>query len=450
MPVSTLLEAPPRRRPTSHRRRRRRPRWRVPAVVVVVVSMGAAVAWRGSLFDPVLERRAGASTIAPTARPIRTPTAIPSPSAPAGPSPAARAAPPPAAAVPGPINTAFPGITTFRGNSTRDWYGKGPLPKHPEGLWRYPASGGMCASSTDNHGTRTWCGTGWTGQPNVIASKKGRAVEVRFGAYDDHYHFLDGRTGQPIRPDLETDDLAKGSATSDPDGYPLYYGGSRDNLLRVIALDRPEPTVLWTLDSVTSVPDPRWNSDWDGAPLVVGDYLLEGGENSWFYVVKLNRHYDKDGLVQVNPKFVIRVPGWDQQLLRDLGDEDVSIENSVAFRNGVAYFANSGGLVQGWDISDILRGGTKHRRVFRFWDGDETDATIVIDQQGYLYVARKMEENVHRQSVFARDHQIGSLMKLDPRKPNDPVVWSVQVGGFEPDGGMLSTPALYKGVVFVN
>ena len=154
----------------------------------------------------------------------------------------------------------------------------------------------------------------------------------------------------------------------------------------MIALDRPQPTVLWTIDSVTSVPDPRWNSDWDGAPLIVGDYLLEGGENSWFYVVKLNRHYDKQGLVQVDPKVVMKVPGWDDQLLRDITDGDISIENSVAFRHGVVYFANSGGLVQGWDISDILHGGTKYRRVFRFWDGDDTDASVVIDRQGFLYV----------------------------------------------------------------
>jgi hypothetical protein len=83
-----------------------------------------------------------------------------------------------------------------------------------------------------------------------------------------------------VRPALQTGDLAKGSATSDPDGFPLYYAGSRDNLFRVIALDRPEPTVLWELNAATSVPDPMWNDDWDGAPLVIGDYLLEGGENS--------------------------------------------------------------------------------------------------------------------------------------------------------------------------
>ncbi|MFN2469049.1 MAG: hypothetical protein ABR521_13085, partial [Gaiellaceae bacterium] len=187
----------------------------------------------------------------------------------------------------GAINPRFPGITTFRGNLTRSYYGEGPVPRHPSILWRYPASGGgLCSRSTDEQGTQTWCGVGWTGQPNVVPRPED-GVELRFGSFDRVHHFLDGATGAPVRPSLPTGDLAKGSATSDPDGYPLYYAGSRDNRLRVVALDRPEPTVLWELDATTSVPQVVWNDDWDGAPLVVGDHLLEGGENSWFYVVKL-------------------------------------------------------------------------------------------------------------------------------------------------------------------
>ena len=155
----------------------------------------------------------------------------------------------------------------------------------------------MCSLSTDETGRHTWCGIGWTGQPNVIPRRAGD-VELRFGAYDRGYHFLDAATGTPLRPTLMTGDLAKGSATSDPDGYPLYYAGSRDNKLRVVALDRARPKVLWQVDADTSVPEVVWNNDWDGAPLVVGDYLLEGGENSWFYVIKLNRGYDRDGKVR--------------------------------------------------------------------------------------------------------------------------------------------------------
>lgn len=359
------------------------------------------------------------------------------------PSDGASASPSDPVATPGPINTSFRGITTFRGNATRTYYGEGPVPMHPMIRWHSPESGGMCSTSADQFGSRVWCGTGWTGQPNVIVHEGGM-IEIREGAYDGHYHFLNGRTGRAIRPELVTGDLAKGSATSDPEGYPLYYAGSRDNLFRIIALDRPSPTVLWSIDSQSTVSRPLWNSDWDGAALVVGDYLLEGGENSWFYVVKLNRSYDDQGKVQVDPKIVATIPGFDDQLLSDLGDQELSIENSVAFHDGVVYFANSGGLVQGWEISDLLVGGTKYHRVFRFWTGDDTDGSIVIDDEGALYVASEY------QRFNARGQQLGQLMKLNPAHPNDPVVWSIPATeiGFEGAGGSWSTPALYGDYVY--
>jgi outer membrane protein assembly factor BamB len=352
---------------------------------------------------------------------------------------------------PPPINTKFKGLTTFRGNATRNYYGEGPVPTHPVVRWRAPKSGGYCGTSSNLGVTKVWCGTGWTGQPNVIQHRNG-SIELREGAYDGHYHFLNGATGQPYRSDLVTGDLAKGSATTDSDGYPLYYAGSRDNYFRIVALDRPggTPTVLWKYNS-RSNPHLVWNDDWDGAALQVGDYLMEGCENSWFYIWKLNRHYDSNHLIQVDPQLKMLVPGYDSQLLHDLGDEDVSIENSVAYdaNRGVVYFGNSGGLVQGWDVSDIMKGGSHYKRVFRFWDGDETDASIVIDSQGYLYVGRHASFNVPSRPQ-TRDHQVGDLMKLDPTKPDDPVVWSVQIGGFAPDGGLLGTPALYKGIVYAT
>ena len=442
--MSRLLEAPPRPRLSRHRPRHRRPPrigLRVVGMVALLALIAAsAIVWRTGVADFLFARtkpEAATHSLRPSAPPSPTiaQAVTPSPTQSAAPSTS------------GPINTAFPGITTFRGNASRSYYGQGPLPKHPTILWRYPVTGRLCSESSDQGGKRLWCGTGWTGQPNVIVGKGGK-IEIRIGAYDGHYHFLNGTTGQPTRPDLVTGDLAKGSATSDPDGYPLYYAGSRDNLFRVVALDRPSPTVLWSIDADTSVPNRLWNNDWDGAALVIGDYLLEGGENSWFYVVRLHRHYDKAGLVQVKPEIVALIPGFDSRLLADLHDRDVSIEGSVAFRDGVVYFGNSGGLVQGWDISNVLAGGTHYRRVFRFWEGDETDASVVIDDQGFLYVGRHASVNVQTRSKV-RDHEVGSLMKLDPRKPKNPVVWSVQIGGFQPDGGILSTPAIHKGIVYV-
>ncbi len=428
--------------------RRRPQRLRFSSLIVVLAILTAAVwAWRTDgfgLFGDQGTAQAGSSTSS-AAPSVSTGGSTPGRSVPSGASPAT------AATTPGPINTKYAGLTTFRGNATRDYYGEGPVPTHPVVRWRAPKSGGYCGTSSNLGVTKVWCGTGWTGQPNVIEHPNG-SIEVREGAYDGHYHFLNGRTGKPYRPDLVTGDLAKGSATSDADGYPLYYAGSRDNDFRIVALDRNggKPAVLWSYNS-RSNPHLVWNDDWDGAALQVGDYLMEGCENSWFYIWKLNRHYDANGLVQVDPQLKMLVPGYDSQLLDDLGDQDVSIENSVAYdaNRGVVYFANSGGLVQGWDVKGILDGGSHYERVFRFWDGDETDASIVVDADGSLYVGRHASFNVPTRPQ-TRDHQVGSLMKLDPTKPNDPVVWSVQLGGFEPDGGILGTPALYKGVVYTT
>jgi outer membrane protein assembly factor BamB len=353
--------------------------------------------------------------------------------------PLRNATPPEAGA---PVGGATEGLLTFRGNLTRTYHGEGPVPLDPVIGWRTPSEP-MCSLSAVGLESDRWCGTGWTGQPNVVVA--GDRIEVREGAYDGRYHFLDGETGQIVRPPLATRDLAKGSATTDPDGFPLYYAGSRDGRLRVVALDRPdgEPEVLWSIHGVTTVERPLRNDDWDGAALVVDDVLFVGGENGWLYVVRLNRGYDDAELVTVRPEIVATVPGFDDELLRVLGDDEVSIENSVAFAGGILYFANSGGLVQGWDVSDVLAGGNDLERVFRYWTGDDTDATIAIDEVGALYVASEY------QRANDRSHEVGQLMKLDPARPGDPLVWSIDAreAGFEGAGGSWSTPALYADLV---
>lgn len=337
------------------------------------------------------------------------------------------------------------GLWTFRGNGRRDLSGVGPVPRSkPRIVWRYPSSGGLCSPSADENGTTVWCGVGWTGQPNVIPRRNGR-VEVRIGAFDRAYHFLDGATGRRVRPSLPTGDLAKGSATSDPDGFPLFYAGSRDNKLRVVALDRPRPTVLWSLDSHEGGPV-VWNDDWDGAPLVVDGHLLVGGENSWFYVVRLNRSYGPGGKVRVRPRVLARVPSWDARLLAVRPDRAFSIESSVSYHDGIAYFANSAGLVQGWDVRPTIRHGKPPRRVFRFWMGDDTDATVVVDEKGFLYAASELER------FTERSKRVGQLVKLDPRRPRSPVVWSVPLRrvGWMGKAGAWATPAVDRRTVYVT
>ena len=128
------------------------------------------------------------------------------------------------------------GVTMFRGNPTRSWFGQGTLGAEPQIEWSYP-EGEMCSVSVDLGEESEWCGTGWTGQPLVWTNLEG-TTEVVFGGYDGAVHFLDAATGQPTREPFATDDLIKGFGAIDPDGYPLLYFGSRDNKFRIVALDR--------------------------------------------------------------------------------------------------------------------------------------------------------------------------------------------------------------------
>ena len=341
-----------------------------------------------------------------------------------------------------PWGTTVAGMLTFRGNPTRSFFGVGPVPRtEPQVLWRFPAAGGLCSESSSRGETKTWCGTGWTGQANLWERADG-STWLLFGSYDSAFHFLDADNGQRTLPDVETGDINKGSATLDADGFPLYYAGSRDNQLRIIALDRPAPEVLWSLGH-DDLAAPVWNSDWDGAPLVVGDYLFEGGENSYFHVVKLNRNYGTDGLVTVDPEVVFHAPGFDDELLSAIGDREVSIESSVTITGNVVYFANSGGLVSGYDISG-LAAGRDPERVFRYWMGDDVDATIATDAEGYLYVGAEVQRYTGR----TRDVG-GTFAKLDPRRPDDPLVW-VWRGGTDDGAGIWSTAAIVGPAVILS
>lgn len=332
------------------------------------------------------------------------------------------------------------GLLTFRGNPTRSWYGAGPVPTAPEVLWSIPPEGGLCGDSSVGGVAKTWCGSGWTGQPSVWVDPEADRTWVSVGAYDKNIHFLDWTDGTDIIPPFDMGDIIKGSVTRDPDGYPLLYSGSRADF-HILATDRDEPTDLWSM-TAEDVSPTKWNDDWDSSPLVIDDYLFEGGENGQWYVVKLNRATGDDGLVTVDPEIVFHAPAWDDELLADLSGSgsrvnDVSIENSLVIVGDTVYFSNSGGLVQGWDISG-LADGVDPERVFRFWTGDDTDASLVADTEGMLYVGQEVE----RSSSSARNQEIGQLVKLDPTNPDDPVVWSVA-----DDGGIWATPGLADGVV---
>jgi len=331
------------------------------------------------------------------------------------------------------------GILAFRGNPTRSWYGTGPLPRNPRVLWK---RGTFCGASTDEKGTRQWCGTGWTGQPAIRADTN--PIEVIFGAYDHAVHFLNAETGADVRAPFKTGDIIKGSVSLDPTGAPFLYTGSRDNYLRALRLDADKATEVWRQTAVSS--DGVWNNDWDGNPLILGDYLLTGSENSWFYTVALNRGRE-NGRPTIKPTLLNRTPGFTPALFRALGDRMVSIETSPMAIGNTVYFTNSGGLVQGYSIPKLIAGATRDAaQTFEFHTGDDADATLVADAQGMIYTAIEDERR-----ASAAKSVSGQLVKLDPSKPDDPVVWSLRIPGrIGGKGGLWATPALHRGHLYVT
>ena len=81
--------------------------------------------------------------------------------------------------------------------------------------------------------------------------------------------------------------------------------------------------------------------------------------------------------------------------------------------------------------------------VFDYWMGDDVDATIVVDGEGYLYVAAQVDLGTSRAA------EVGQLVKLDPGNPDDPRVWGIDVPAGGADGGIWATPALVDGLLFV-
>lgn len=334
------------------------------------------------------------------------------------------------------------GLVQFRGNPTHTFHGTGPISNTFQTLWRFPDEP-MCGTSTAHMITTLWCGSGWTGQPVVWEHENG-TTEVIFGAYDKSIHFINAKTGKRTRQDFKVGDIIKGSVSLDPDGYPLLYSGSRDNKFRILSLnENEEAKELWSLDAYDVAPV-LWNNDWDGNASIIDDILYIGGENSWMFAIKLNRSFRPDGTVAVDPKILMQFPLWTDKLLEDIGDTMVSIENSPAFYNNRVYIANGGGRVVGFDVSDIENKSV--RVAFDYWLGDDIDASIVIDQDGMLYVSSERDRDI------SKDIGIGQITKLDPYAAN-PLVWSIAVDdsvSSQKQRGIWATPALYKDYLYVQ
>ena len=281
--------------------------------------------------------------------------------------------------------------------------------------------------------------------PAAVWERPDGVTELIFGAYDSAVHFVDAATGQDLRPEFQTGDIIKGSVSLDPDGFPLLYFGSRDNQLRILALDREEPTVLWSMDAneVNGI----WNDDWDSNPAIVDDIMYEGGENGWFFAVQLNRGYDAEGKVVVDPVKLVQEPGYNEALLANSG-RNVSID-SLCSR-----FRREGLLLQlRWPdrgngrVRRPQRECTDRVRLLRRWRHRRDDGRRRRGDDLRVHRARALADERGRDRAKPRRWPADQAQPLLRRGPQG-VGLDLTAGSS--DSGSWSTPAVRNGVVYVN
>lgn len=328
------------------------------------------------------------------------------------------------------------GMLCFRGNSTHTFYGTGPIPQRPRVRWKRWLGA-----------TGVWAGTGWTGQPAIMQP----GCEVVIGGLDGRVHFLDGKSGRPTREAfrLPKGGSIKGSVTLDPGGHPLMFVGNRGGFYWILSLIQARPRVLARIDGAC---DPRSGAvagywpDFDGSGLVVGNDLYVGGENSWFYRIPLRREMASSKPEAVvssrNEWRTVYTPTISRLATESLGPSSsyASIESSPAVAGDRVYVTTGSGMILGLNRRSLAL-------EYQYYTGDDTDASVVIDPEGFLYVASQCDYSGLQQSV---------LYKLDPRvephRWNGARKWSRAFRaipykggpGHEDnlDAGVLGTPAL--------
>lgn len=340
------------------------------------------------------------------------------------------------------VYTELEGVTTFRSNNFRDSASYGVVPTD---------AGSMAIRYYFDIGTiDNWSGVGWTGQPaivrwpeetlknmNVYSEKKAKddLVEVIYGTMDGKIYFFDLEDGTFTRDPIDTGAPIRGSVTIDPRGYPLLYvgqgiseiGGEYVAIgLHIYSLiDQSE---LFFLDGNDTFATRGWYAA-DGSPLVdeATDTVVWASENGLLYTIALNSVYDETvGTVSVTP--TVDRFWYESEVTTRPG-----MENSVAIYNHYAYFADNSGLITCLDLNSMTP-------VWSFDAGDDTDATLVLEEQpdGDVYLYTGCELDLSGQngqgSVYLR-----CLNALTGKE-----VWNreITVNDNSGMGGVYATPAL--------
>ena len=101
-------------------------------------------------------------------------------------------------------------IATFLGNSSRRFYGIGPVPEQLRVIWKADIGSGKTSGTASSKGPVTWAGTGWTGQPTLVRDKG--KLYLLIGGFDHGLRKIDAATGKTVWR-YEFPDVIKGTNT---------------------------------------------------------------------------------------------------------------------------------------------------------------------------------------------------------------------------------------------
>ncbi len=304
-------------------------------------------------------------------------------------------------------------VSTFLGDAHRRTYGRGPVPRRLDLIWKARIGTGQ---TTGTGGTLVqWSGTGWTGQPTLV--REGGRDYLLIGGYDHNLRKIDAETGETVWT-YEFPDVIKGTntvfapigASADASRY-IVVAGSRKGVgvpagsssiapFRAVTFAAGEE--LWRLP----VPRSRsYSQDVDASALFAHGRLYAAVEPAYVYMLDPEATEEWDG--RRGPKVLARSPELYTQRDVQRHGGNLVLESSPAISGNRLYVAAGSGHVYGLDLEDLSI-------VWDFYIGSDLDGTVAVNGDGHLLVA------VEKQYIPGP----GGVYRLDPtRAPEDAVVW---------------------------
>jgi len=325
-------------------------------------------------------------------------------------------------------------ISTFRGNSQRNYYGD-KCPSRLDEIW----TTNMGAGKSFAYGKMyVWTGAGWTGQPLIVTEDT--ETFIIQGCFDYNLKKIDAKTGKIVWK-YKFDDIIKGTGTiyinkkaENKDEQVLIMQGSRrgegvSSKAGVVpsfrAVSYYSGKELWRMNSKKT---PCYSRDVDASAAILGDTAYIGLENGIFTVFDPNAKTTekRDGILQ--PKIYQEINLWNDKDIKAHGGNLVA-ESSPTIFNGRIYIVSGSGHVYGYNLE------TK-KIDWDFYIGCDMDGSAPVTTDSCLMVSVEKE--------YIKGH--GGVFKLDPSKPEkEAAQWYFPVGTKKFafwDGGIIGSVAI--------